>query len=204
MVRWPAAIDAVARSRDLPRLSLGLHLDLGEWCYREGRWNPVYEVVALDDPSAVTMEIERQIDRFRELVGMDPTHLDSHQHVHRDQPARSATQAAARRLSIPLRHFAGGIRYCGDFYGQTATGAPLLESISAAALIRIISGLRPGAIELGCHPGETNLDLETMYRDERATEVQALCDPRVRLELARRNVLLCSFRDLSRRLGGVL
>jgi predicted glycoside hydrolase/deacetylase ChbG (UPF0249 family) len=35
MVRWPAAADAAA-ARSRPRLSVGLHVDLGEWALRGG------------------------------------------------------------------------------------------------------------------------------------------------------------------------
>src|SRR5206468_10377269 len=38
MVRWPATTDAVLAARDCPGLSLGLHLDLGEWACRNGQW----------------------------------------------------------------------------------------------------------------------------------------------------------------------
>jgi hypothetical protein len=37
MVRWPAAAAAGAFGRDHPALSLGLHLDLGECTFRNGR-----------------------------------------------------------------------------------------------------------------------------------------------------------------------
>src|SRR6266480_4583843 len=82
MVRKPAAIDAVAIARDCPELSLGLHLDLGEWAYRDGEWQPLYEVVDVADADAVRYEVLQQFDRFCELTGRTPTHLDSHQHVH--------------------------------------------------------------------------------------------------------------------------
>ena len=42
-----------------------------------------------------------------------------------------------------------------------------------------IEGLPPGVTELVCHPG-TGDQAGTMYRGERAGEVRALCDPRVR------------------------
>src|SRR4051812_27428780 len=77
MVRWPGAAEAVAGCRDHPGLGLGLHLDLGEWSWRDGRWVPAYEVVPLD-ASAVAEEASRQLAAFRRLVGDDPTHLDSH------------------------------------------------------------------------------------------------------------------------------
>jgi chitin disaccharide deacetylase len=36
MVRQPAAAAAAAYARKLDRISVGLHLDLGEWVYRNG------------------------------------------------------------------------------------------------------------------------------------------------------------------------
>src|SRR5690242_15498799 len=65
MVRWPAAAAAAAYGRQRPSLSLGLHLDLCEWAYRNEDWVPVYEVVCLADRAAVAEELSRQIDAFR-------------------------------------------------------------------------------------------------------------------------------------------
>jgi chitin disaccharide deacetylase len=201
MVRWPAAAAAAAWASDFPGLGLGLHVDLGEWACHGGEWRPLYEVVPLADGDAVAAEVGRQLDRFRALVGRDPDHLDSHQHVHREEPARLVMLGAASRLGVPLRHFTPGVRYCGEFYGQTADGSPLPELIAAGHLLEILAALRPGVTELACHPGYAD-DLETMYRGERAREVQALCDPRVRQALAAAGVRLCSFRDVPARAGG--
>src|ERR1700733_14637554 len=83
MVDGPAVEEAVRLSRELPRLSVGLHVDIGEWMYRDGEWIPLYGRVQADDGSAVAAETARQLDLFRVLMGRDPTHLDSHQHAHR-------------------------------------------------------------------------------------------------------------------------
>ncbi len=195
MVRWPAAAGAAAYAREHPNLSIGLHVDLGEWFYREGAWLPAYEVVPADDPAAVAVEAARQLAAFRRLVGRDPTHVDSHQHVHRLEPARSVLVEAARRLAVPLRHETPGIHHRGDFYGQTAKGLPLPDAISVGALIGTLAALPPGVTELGCHPGFGD-DLESAYRGERADEVRALCDPRVRAAIASEGIVLCSFGDL--------
>src|SRR5262249_15203880 len=56
MVRRAAAADAAVVSRELPELSLGLHVDLGEWEFRQGAWIPLYEVVSIKDASAVRTE----------------------------------------------------------------------------------------------------------------------------------------------------
>jgi chitin disaccharide deacetylase len=194
MVRWPAASEAAAYGQSHPQLDLGLHLDLGECAYRDGNWVALYEVVPLDE-SAVAAEISSQLRTFHRLVGRDPTHIDSHQHVHLKEPVRPLLEEVARTLGIPLRHCSPTVRYCGDFYGQTATGSPLPHLIASEALINILAALPPGITELGCHPGEDG-DLNTMYRIERAQEVKALCDRRVREAVLAQAIELCSFADL--------
>jgi predicted glycoside hydrolase/deacetylase ChbG (UPF0249 family) len=192
MVRWPAAVEAAAYAGAHAELSLGIHLDLGEWRYASGEWIALYEVVPLDDREAVRVEVARQLASFRRLTGSEPSHIDSHQHVHQREPMHSVAMELARRLAIPLRQCHGQIRYCGAFYGQTEDGVAIDRRISVDALIQIVAGLPSGCTELGCHPGYAD-DLDTMYRAERAQEVAVLCDPRLRPALERVNVKLCSF-----------
>ena len=195
MVRPAAAGEAAAYARGRPALSLGLHVDLGEWVYRGGAWSALYEVVDVNDPAAVREEVSRQFDRFCDLFGGPPTHVDSHQHVHRSEPARSVLAELAGRLGVPLRHVSAGIRYCGDFYGQTGKGSPLPDAISVDALVRIIGSIGSGVTELACHPGGA-ADAGSVYGPERAAEVEALCHPRVRAAVEATGVRLCSFAGL--------
>ncbi len=192
MVLWPAATEAAAYAGEHPDLALGLHFDLGEWVYRDGAWLPAYEVVPADDWPAVADEAARQLAAFRRLLGHDPTHLDSHQHVHLQEPVRSVLSEVAGELAVPLRHFDPRIRYCGAFYGQTGEGLPIPEGISVDALIEIFAALPSGVTELACHPGLDD-KLQSTYRSERAEELKALCDPRVRAILAAKDIGLCSF-----------
>ena len=198
MVRWPAASAAAAYARAHPRLSVGLHVDLGESIYRDGEWIPLYERVNRLDPRAVETEILAQLSLCRELLGREPTHLDSHQHAHIEEPARSILDAIAGELGVPLRHRSSRVRHEGRFYGQTGTGGPLAASISAAHLLEILRGLADGVTEVACHPGFAD-DLETMYRAERRIEVEALCDPCVRRTLGDEGIDLIGFSDLPAR-----
>ncbi len=194
MVNWIGAAEAAAYARQHPTLSLGLHIDLGEWAYRDGEWVTLYEEVPSDDAGAVADEVARQLASFRFLVGREPDHLDSHQHIHREEPVQAIVTRIARNLSIPVRHFNPGLGYCGDFYGQTEEGEPYTEAISVDALIKTLEALPPGITELCCHPGYGD-DLDTMYRVERAIEVQTLCDPRIRAALDDLGIELCSFNN---------
>jgi predicted glycoside hydrolase/deacetylase ChbG (UPF0249 family) len=64
------------------------------------------------------------------------------------------------------------------------------------ALIETLAGLEWGCTELGCHPGYA-ADLDSMYRSERATEIETLCDPRIRSALAANGIELRSFGELA-------
>jgi predicted glycoside hydrolase/deacetylase ChbG (UPF0249 family) len=196
MVRGSAAGDAATIARRLPRLSVGLHVDLGEWEYADRSWRAVYEVVPSDDRTAVEAELQRQLDRFHTLVGRGPTHLDSHQHVHRDEPVRSVLMGACAALDVPLRA-ESGIRYCGEFYGQTGTGEPIPGAVDAASLVTLVQRLPEGLVELGCHPAASR-DASSTYRDERVAELAALCDARVRRAIDTEEIELRSFADYPR------
>ena len=190
MVRATAAADAAERAAAHPELTVGLHVDLGEWFEdAQGEWHARYTVVDTNDKAAVVAELGRQVARFRELVGRDPTHMDSHQHVHRTEPVRSAMGVLAKELRIPLRHH-GRVRYCGAFYGAGAVGT--------AALVSIIEGLPEGATELACHPAAA-VHPRWDYAHERRTELATLCHPSVRDAIERADVRLCSFLSAGRR-----
>src|SRR5262249_19871886 len=154
-----------------------------------------YQVVSPDDAEAVQAEVNHQLKSFRELMGRDPSHLDSHQHVHRDQPVRSVLRVLGRQLNKPVRHFSPRIRYCHKFYGQTIKGEPYADGIQLERLLSILHELTSGVTELGCHPG-LDAELNSMYRLERVLEVQTLCDPKIKDALRLGRIELRSFADL--------
>jgi predicted glycoside hydrolase/deacetylase ChbG (UPF0249 family) len=204
MVRQPAAETAAAYARARPALGLGLHVDLGEWAFRDGQWRAFYERVPPHDATAVEAEVHRQLERFRTLLGRDPDHFDSHQHVHRREPAGSVLDALARRLGLPLRG-AGQIAFRGDFYGQTDDGESLPNQISIDALLALFDRLPPGATEMACHPGFVDDDDPlggTVYRSARNAEVAVLCDARVRAGVAARGIALMTYAQAAQALGG--
>jgi predicted glycoside hydrolase/deacetylase ChbG (UPF0249 family) len=188
MVRRPAAEEAAAYRG---RLSLGLHVELGEWTVREGEW-----VVSDEVPQEqVALEVHTQAVRFRELVGREPTHLDSHQHVHQEGVARDAVVELGRELGIPVRSFSK-VRYVGGFYGQTDTGEPWHEGVTVENLIGLLEKLEPGITELGCHPGQGAVR-GTTYAYERTLELATLCDPRVHVAVDEFGLELIDFSEVA-------
>ena len=150
----PAAAEALA---DYPDLAVGLHLEAGHDC-------------------------RHQLERFRELVGREPTHLDSHKHVHETEPVKAAAEAIAAELGVPLRNRA--VRYEDSFYGRGA--------ISPHHLIKLIRELPPGWTEIGCHPAAGPVP-SSSYDAERQIELETLRHPGVKNLLNVTSVQLCSF-----------
>jgi chitin disaccharide deacetylase len=195
-VRWPATAEAAEYCRANPEFGVGLHLDLGEWVFKDGEWVAAYEVVPLADPGAVAAEVGNQLETFRQLVDRNPTHVDSHQHVHRQEPTASVAEQLADALGVPLRWRETRVRYRGDLYGQTAEGEPL-SPVTVDRLVAILAGLPPGITELACHPAEGS-DMEPPYREEREQELALLCDPRIKEAIEREAIVLSSFADVER------
>ncbi|GAC1398092.1 MAG: chitin disaccharide deacetylase [Chloroflexota bacterium] len=196
MVRAPAAQEAAEYAAGQRTLSLGLHIDLGEWVYVDDGWIPLYAVVSPGDARAVGIEIHKQLARFQSLTGRNPTHIDSHQHVHLQEFVHSIAEKVALELGVPLRRCHPRINYCGDFYGQNARSEPWPQGITVEALLSILGKLPVGITELCCHPGYDD-GLATPYRVEREEEVQTLCDPRILSALDNLGIELLSFDSLA-------
>jgi predicted glycoside hydrolase/deacetylase ChbG (UPF0249 family) len=170
MVDRPAALAAAEALAAHPGLAVGLHLEPGD--------------------------CRGQLERFRELVGRAPTHIDSHKHVHEAEPVRAEAEAIAAELGVPLRN--RRVRYEGSFYGRTRDGAPAPEAISPQRLIELIRALPPGWTEIGCHPAAGPVSVSS-YDAERQVELRTLRDPRVRNLLNVSDVRLCSFAQVEAR-----
>lgn len=191
MVRQRSAPAAAAYAASRPRLAVGLHLDLEDRDYAAGTGTGAWRCER-GDPEAIEAECRAQVDRFRELVGAKPTHLDSHHHLHEREPLAGVAERLARELGVPLRGRA--IRYEGRFFARDPEGRSDPRAVGTEALVAILRSLPAGATELGCHPG---LDGEgSSYGAERGWEVEALCDPAVREAIAAEGIRLASFAEL--------
>jgi predicted glycoside hydrolase/deacetylase ChbG (UPF0249 family) len=194
MVHQSAASEAAGLAQRHPGLAVGLHIDIGQWDYESGEWVVAYQRCSPEDTAAVEAECRGQLKAFQELLGREPSHLDSHQHTHIKGPVASVAEAMASELDIPLR--ARTIRYEGGFYGQAGRGEPWPEGITVGRLTGLIQALPVGWTELGCHPGIAVGDDESSYGPERERELEVLCDRRVKATIEEEKVRLCSFSEV--------
>ncbi len=184
MVTGAAVAEAVELSRAHPQLAIGLHWDVIGEDERE---------FDLDDHAAVRDEFAAQLERFEELMGRPPTHIDSHRHTHLDPSVIELFRELAAPVGVPLRGD-GRVSFVGSFYAQWEWGVTDLEHVSVAALQRIIrEEVRDGWTELSCHPGYVSEDYLPMYRNEREAELRTLTDPRIRTTIDELGIALESY-----------
>lgn len=188
IVNAPATREAVALARAHPRLAVGLHVNFT---------NEAKRLIDLDDPAACRAELWRQYRLFRELMGgWQPTHLDSHQHVHRDPRRRRLFEELAAAEGLPLRD-QPPVTFKGGFYAQWEYGVSDPEKVSLGALQRILHReIGAGIYEMACHPGYYDPALEAVYHHDREHELRTLTDRRLRDVLAEEAVRLISYREL--------
>jgi len=187
VVNGRAADEAVALAKDRPRLSVGLHVNFTDEAQR---------LVEFDDPLTCRTEARRQFDLFRAKMGRLPTHIDSHQHVHRDRRRRPFFRELAREHGIPLRDNSPVV-FKGGFYAQWEHGVTDPSKVSYEALTSILGRELPGGFyELAVHPGYYDPQLEMVYHRDRELELSTLCDPRLPGFLAEHDIHLIGFGDL--------
>lgn len=214
LVAHPAAAGLAALAARCPGLGLGLHLALTGGpavlpasripglVGATGRLPRSPEALLEADPGQLRAEARAQLERFRRLLGRDPTHLDSHHHAHRLPVVLDAVVEMARDLGVPVRSASPAVaerlrgeglrstdRFVEGFFGDSAT---------VDTLLGILRGLREGTTELMCHPGavDDELRLGSGYAEPRAGELRALADPRVRRAVDELGVRLIGYGEV--------
>jgi predicted glycoside hydrolase/deacetylase ChbG (UPF0249 family) len=178
-------------------------------------------LVARVDPADVEREWAAQIERGIELLGRRPTHLDTHRYLQGYPAFAEVMIRLAKRYTIPaVRNLYPGpqLRPAGrlgslnpanflvDRYilrssqAVTASGlgcprAILVGDFDRELLLSRLARLEEGVTELVCHPGVVDQQLRsiTSLVEQRAVELGALTDPRVRAFIAERGIELVHF-----------
>ena len=218
MTNAPHTQGAAKLARATPSLDVGVHLVLSfdrptgdvsrcrSLVDSDGRFFRPKELMSRDIVREEALaEYRAQYEKARELLGREPTHVDSHHWVH-DHPALEwaigrlahETGAAARIHSDEQRDRlrAHGVRTPDHFVREFQHEGKVDVDSLVALLDRIAK--KSGVTELMCHPGEPDeaLAKRSGYARERATELATLTDPRVRAKIKDRGISLATFADL--------
>ena len=216
MTNAPSTRHAASHARATASLEVGVHLVLTyakplsnpsrirSLVREDGSfWRPTELLVRPIEREEALVEYRAQFARARELIGREPTHVDTHHWVH-DHPALSwavcelahETGAAARTHTPAQRdeYRAKGVRTPDHFTREFQHPG----HIAVADLLALISRLEDGVTELMCHPGEPDPELvaTSAYARERPLELAVLTDRSVREAVERQRITLTTFAEL--------
>jgi len=233
MINMPAAEAGIRLvQQEAPKLGLGLHLNVttgkpvlppervlslvdssGEFPY-----NSKEPLSYLDGLNAneVRAEIHAQFDRFVQIAGRKPDHLDAHHHSLYHFPAGlSVLLELAREHDLPIRAACDWLTntdYTGPRYDtlrqmMADSPAPLWpdcfetrfydEGVTAENLRNLLINLPEGVTELMCHPAH-NDNIRQNYAAQREAELALLTDPSLPPLLQEQGIELITFGDLKR------
>ena len=192
MVDMPMASEAAALAKTHPKLGVGLHFSVT---------NDGGPIVDLENVTRVAQELKRQYERCCELLGRQPTHIDSHHHVHLRKELTPLFSEWAMKIDLPVRGL-GSVRYNGGFYGhwydEEWRPHPAPELISVENLEKILRDIPEGVTEVACHPAYLSDDLQSSYATEREVELAALLHPRTLAAVRELRLSLVNYATLPR------
>jgi predicted glycoside hydrolase/deacetylase ChbG (UPF0249 family) len=223
MVNLPDAGDGIRLlQREAPDMGIGLHLNLtrgqpvlpveqvSSLVQADGIFYGVEAVLSgelnfSDDELAA--EIMAQYDRFVELAGGPPDHIDSHHGTAYHLPATlDVLLQLATEHHLPLRN---GVRRLKDPAQQAVYDrypAPCWpdqseyrfydDTVSLDILRMVLNEVPEGITELICHPGYAR-DLDEAYNAPREDELRCLTDSGIRQLIEDQRIELVTFAALN-------
>jgi predicted glycoside hydrolase/deacetylase ChbG (UPF0249 family) len=225
MVNMPAAPEAIRLAQQhAPELGLGLHITLsfgapvsapekvpslvhgdGTFC---STYDELWDNAQTFTPDDLRTEITAQFERFVELAGRLPDHLDSHHHVTFWCPAAlDVLLKLAAQHRLPIRN--GELIAVDDAvrqvyeanakprWPQPTTFEPVFydDGATVGDLRAFLCSLPEGVTEMMCHPGYA-ADLDETYAAPREAELKIVTDPGIRALVESEGIRLITFADL--------
>jgi predicted glycoside hydrolase/deacetylase ChbG (UPF0249 family) len=219
MANAPDTEGAARAARATTTLDVGVHLvftygrplsaagSVPSLVTRTGAFPQVTDLLRTGRPKAdeALVEARAQYQRVRELLGREPSHVDTHHWVH-DLPAlEDAVLALAKEMGAAARTHDGRQRArfrdasvrTPDRFVREYQHAGKIGPERLRALLEILAE-DAGTIELMCHPGEPDAALleGSTYAAERGVELEALTDPTIRAAVERLGIELVDYRAL--------
>lgn len=173
MVDSVAAAEASSLA-NYPDLAVGLHLVLGDEDTLEG-------------------EIDRQIEKLIDIIGITPTHIDPHKSDSWALGRRDQVAAYISQKGIPFR-YSGDHKYIGSYMGMRTNG-----DVSVTRLKESLREAVDGVNELMCHVGYADEYImeHSSYNTLREEELAAICSPEIKEYINKLDIELTNWSRLS-------
>lgn len=199
MVNQPFAEHACKLAHENQRLDIGLHITfdkgralsgVSSLTDREGNLLPDDKLMTDACEEDFYKEIEAQLRYFNVIMKRNPTHLDSHHHIHiRNPKANKAFMKIINKYGLKYRN---NDNFIGDFYDDGVTRKNLIDLIEK----KLSEGFE--TVELMCHPAyiDSYLEETTSYLHKRRDELEVLTSIDIKNHI-KSNYHLISYADLS-------
>ena len=238
LANGPSFITAVAQAKGAG-LPVGVHLNLAEGSTLTGQIKDLTDIsgqlpgkhklrqcLAAEacDRAALRNELAAQIERILN-AGLQPDHLDSHQHCQLFPCLTSMITELAKEYGIPAIRTSLPAEPAeadpGEQLGEELTlyrqlsrqahatiinaglkttdglwGMPMLNGLDATRLCQLLVNLPEGCWELMTHPGYPCHQGRAFDGPQRRIELQALISTEAQGIISRRRIRLCTFGDL--------
>lgn len=214
LINGEAVEHAAQLSREAPELGVGMHFvltlgmplsampgltregQLGKWIWEMAEQG----ALPLDE---IARELDCQFNRFVDLFGREPTHIDSHHHVHMIPAIYPIVAEFARRKGVAMRVDRSVPQEAAVPDVQTTDGfssAFYGDDISEALFLKVLddSAARgERSLEVMAHPAFVdNIVRKSAYCWPRLAELDVLTSASLKYAIAERGYRLGTFRDL--------
>ena len=213
LINGEAVEHAAQLSRELPELGVGMHFvltlglplspmpgltregQLGKWIWEMAE----QDALPLDE---IARELDCQFNRFVDVFGREPTHIDSHHHVHMIPAILPLVAEFAQRKGVAVRvdREVRGLPdvavtstegFSSAFYGDEIDEALFLKVLDDSAA----KGER--SLEVMAHPAFVDqIVRKSAYCWPRLAELEVLTSASLKYAIAERGYRLGTFRDL--------
>jgi len=206
MVTMPGVAHAVELMKENPGLAVGLHLNISlgtpltmgktliakDGCFIKPSKLPADHEYDLDELKA---EVYAQYDKFIELTGKKPSHLDSHLATHDIvEPMKKASSMLAVEKGIPLRNIPLSHTKNVKFIQHRSFNAkPGLDYI----LDNLDEIVKYDFVELMCHPAyiDTYLLENSSYNMQRIEELEFLLSKGLQERFKEKGIVMSTYFD---------
>lgn len=209
MVNMPYAKLGLQLASEYPDLGVGIHLVLtvgqplidGAKSYVDKDGNFLRPSAYPNekpnaDPDELYREWKAQIEKFIELAGKKPTHIDSHHHVHLLPQHRDVLIKLAKEYDLPIRQRE---QITNDYQYVRCNNQFYKDNVNYEYLTSMINDFDEYG-EIMCHPALLDWRLYQMssYNIPRMKELDVLCDEKIKQFIKDNDIELINFSHLKK------